>query len=288
MIRSMTAFARSEADLGPQQAVWELRTVNHRYLEVNPRLPEGYRGLESHLRERAREMLQRGKLDATLRLSDNGGDGGSLRLDHDLVRSLVELGRESARELGTTGELPTAELLKWPGVVVTATLDAGEAQRRLQEAFDAALQELVEARGREGQALVAALEERLGGVEAGLARIKERLPEVREAFRNRLEERLGELRERVDPDRLEQEVVLLVQRADVDEELDRLATHTAEVRRVLREGGAVGRRLDFLMQEMNREANTIGSKSPDTAISQTVVDIKVLVEQLREQAQNIE
>ncbi|MFA9460487.1 YicC/YloC family endoribonuclease [Thiohalorhabdus methylotrophus] len=288
MIRSMTAFARSEADLGSQQAVWELRTVNHRYLEVNPRLPDGYRALETPVRERARGVLQRGKLDATLRLTENGGGGGRLRLDQELARSLADLGREAERELGTTGELSTAEIMKWPGVVVTATLDADEAQRRLREALDSALEGLVEARAREGQALSDALHERLDGVDAGLARIEERLPQVREAFRSRLEERLGELRERVDPDRLEQEVVMQVQRADVDEELDRLATHTAEVRRVLEEGGAVGRRLDFLMQEMNREANTIGSKSPDAAISQTVVDLKVLVEQLREQAQNIE
>jgi len=284
----MTAFARREADLGAQQAVWELRTVNHRYLEVNPRLPDGYRALETPLRERARKLLQRGKLDATLRITENAGTEGGLRMDRDLARSLVELGRESVRELGTVGELSTAEVMRWPGVVVAATLDADEAYRRLTESLEGALDELVEAREREGEALAGLLGERLEGVEAGLAAIRERLPEVREGFRARLEERLGELRERLDPDRLEQEVVLQVQRADVDEELDRLATHTAEVRRVLEEGGAVGRRLDFLMQEMNREANTIGSKSPDAAVSQTVVDLKVLVEQLREQAQNIE
>lgn len=288
MIHSMTAFGRATADLGAFEATWEVRSVNHRYLEVAPRLPEDYRSLEPAVRERVRDRLQRGKVDVTLRPGEASGAGAGLELDRGLASALVELGGRLSHELGTAGELATADILQWPGVVRAAVGNDPEAQRRLLEALDSAVGELVEARGREGTALADALGERLDGLEAGLARIRERLPEVRQGFRDRLEEKLGELRERVDPDRLEQELALAAQRMDVDEELDRLATHAAETRRTLDEGGAVGRRLDFLMQEMNREANTIGSKSADAEVSQAVVDLRVLIEQMREQAQNIE
>lgn len=288
MIRSMTAFARSTADLDAYQAVWELRTVNHRYLEINPRLPEGYRHLEPTVREQARGLLQRGKLDATLRVTEAGNGASALQLDPEVARAVTDLGTEAQHEFGTAGPLTTVDLLQWPGVVRARALEAEEAQRRLSEALETAFRDLVTAREREGESLEAMLQERLRGVEEGIAHIRERLPQVRQGFRDRLEERLGELRERVDPDRLEQELVMFLQRSDVDEEMDRLTTHVAEVRRTLEEGGTVGRRLDFLMQEMNREANTIGSKSPDAAISQAVVDLKVLIEQMREQAQNIE
>jgi uncharacterized protein (TIGR00255 family) len=284
----MTAFARRTADLDAYQAVWELRTVNHRYLEINPRLPEGYRHLEPMVREQARALLQRGKLDATLRVTEAGNGGSALQLDPEVARAVTELGTEAQHEFGTAGPLTTADLLQWPGVVRARALEAEEAQRRLTEALEAAFSDLVAAREREGESLEAMLRERLRGVEEGIAHIRERLPQVRQGFRERLEERLGELRERVDPDRLEQELVMFLQRSDVDEEMDRLITHVNEVRRTLEAGGTVGRRLDFLMQEMNREANTIGSKSPDAAISQAVVDLKVLIEQMREQAQNIE
>ncbi|HKJ71502.1 MAG TPA: YicC/YloC family endoribonuclease [Gammaproteobacteria bacterium] len=288
MIRSMTAFARAGADLEGLQATWEVRSVNHRYLEVHPRFPDGHRELEPAVRERLKARLDRGKVDVSLRLGESAAGAGRLELDRELAARLAALGRQAESELGTAGGLSTADLLQWPGVVRSAALDDSEAERRLLAALDEAVADLVAAREREGEALARVLGERLAGVEAGFARVRERLPDVRRAFRDRLEERLAELRERVDPDRLEQEVVLATQRMDVDEELDRLATHVAEARRILEEGGAVGRRLDFLMQEMNREVNTIGSKSSDAVISQVVVDLKVLVEQMREQAQNIE
>ena len=288
MIRSMTAFARAEADLKAVQATWELRSVNHRYLEIQPRLPEGYRQLEPTVREWLRGQLERGKVDVTLRLGDIARAGNGLELDRDLAARLAALADEANRELGTAGGLTTGELLQWPGVVRTPGLEEGEAQRRLQEALDRALGDLVAAREREGVALAQAMRERLETVEGGVATIRRRLPEVRQALRERLEGRLQELRQQVDPDRLEQELVLATQRMDVDEELDRLATHVGETRRVLEAGGPCGRRLDFLMQEMNREANTIGSKSSDPEVSQTVVDLKVAIEQMREQAQNIE
>ncbi|MEF8792498.1 YicC/YloC family endoribonuclease [Thiohalorhabdus sp.] len=288
MIRSMTAFARAEADLEAVQATWELRSVNHRYLEIQARLPEGYRQLEPTVRERVRAQLERGKVDVTLRLGDITRDSGGLELDQGLAASLVALADEANRKLGTAGGLTTADLMQWPGVVRTPVLEESEAERRLQEALDRALSDLVAAREREGAALARAMQERLEAVEAGLASIRRRLPEVRQALRERLQGRLAELQQQVDPERLEQELVLATQRMDVDEELDRLATHVGETRRVLDAGGACGRRLDFLMQEMNREANTIGSKSSDPEVSQTVVDLKVAIEQMREQAQNIE
>ncbi len=288
MIRSMTAFARAGADLGPYQAIWELRTVNHRYLDILPKLPEGYRDLEPEIRERVRTRLERGKLEVSLRVAETEGEAGFLELDHQLAGSLVELGREAARELGTIGNLSTGELLQWPGVVRPRSVDVEEVRRRLLEALDAALGDLIGVREREGQALARLMGDRLDGMDAGVSRIRGRLPAVREAFRGRLQERLAELQERLDPDRLEQEVAYLAQRSDIAEELDRLETHLGEARRVLAAGGAVGRRLDFLLQEMHREVNTVGAKSPDAEVSQTVVDLKVLVEQMREQAQNIE
>ena len=288
MIRSMTAFARAEAELGPVRAVWELRTVNHRYLDIRPRLPEDYRFLDPTVRERAQIRLERGKLDTDLRLETGGDGAGGLTLDADRARALVELGEQVRAELGTAGALATGELLAWPGVVQTAAPAPATTQQALADALDAALDKLVAGREREGEAMEAAIRSRLEAMDGGLDRVRERLPEVRTAFRQRLADRLGELGERLDSDRLEQEMVLATQRMDVDEETDRLATHIQEVGRILEEGGACGRRLDFLFQEMQREVNTIGSKSPDAAIGQTVVDMKVLVEQLREQAQNIE
>lgn len=288
MIRSMTGFAQASVDLESVRGAWELRSVNHRHLEIRPRLPEGYGDLEPMVREMLGAALDRGKVDIALRLETGRGAGLGLELDRDLARRLSEMGREVAREAGSSGGLSAQEILQWPGVVRAAAPDPEETRRKLGEALQEALGELVAAREREGAALAEALRSRVGKVEEEAERIRTRLPEVRKGLRERLERTLGDLADRLAPDRLEQEVILQVQRSDVDEEMDRLTAHIQELRRILEEGGPIGRRLDFLLQEVNREANTIGSKSPDAEVSRSVVEMKVLIEQMREQAQNIE
>jgi uncharacterized protein (TIGR00255 family) len=284
----MTAFGRSQTASGADLLVWELRSVNHRYLDIHPRLPEGFRELEPTVREQVRGRIARGKVDVTLRRLEGQGGSGSLDLDEERAAAVVALGNRVSREHGTPGGLTTGEVLQWPGVVVEGGGGADEALEQARSALGEALDELMAAREREGAALAQAIEERLQGVADQVTVIRERLPEVRENYRQRLRERLQELAGSVDPERLEQELVLFAQRIDVDEELDRLDTHVAAVRESLQQGGAVGRRLDFLMQELNREANTIGSKSADGTVSQAAVDLKVLIEQMREQVQNIE
>jgi uncharacterized protein (TIGR00255 family) len=251
-------------------------------------LPEGFRELEPEIRHQLRERLGRGKVDVTLRRLEGRGDSAGLDLDDDMAAAVVALGNRISREHGAPGGLTTGEVLQWPGVVVAAGGSDEETLQAARGGLEEALAELVTIREREGEALSAAIRERLAGVEEQVAAVRDRLPEVREAYRQRLRDRLAELAGSVDPERLEQELVLFAQRIDVDEELDRLETHVAAVREALDQGGAVGRRLDFLMQELNREANTIGSKSADGAVSQAAVDLKVLIEQMREQVQNIE
>ncbi len=288
MIHSMTGFSQARADLESGWATWELRSVNHRYLEISPRLPEGFRYLEPMIREIVGHALRRGKVDVSLRFGAQGEGGRGLELDHELVHKLIKMGGEVARELGTGQDLSAGELLQWPGVVRTVSLDPERIQHRLRDALEAATEGLVMDRQREGKALLQALVSRIEALEGLVERICDRLPEVRKGLRERLEWALADLGERLEPDRLEQELVLQIQRRDVDEEVDRLKTHQGEVRRILEKGGPVGRRLDFLLQEMNREANTIGSKVPDAHVSQAGVEVKVVLEQMREQAQNVE
>lgn len=284
----MTAFARTQVDLGAEQAIWELRTLNHRYLDLSIRLPEGYRDWEPIVRERAQAWIQRGKLEATLRIVAGEVEPARLELNQELAATLVALSQTVAREYGTVGGLETAQLMQWPGVVVPPRIERETAQEQILDGFESALGQVVAARQREGEVLATSLSERLEGMSERTESIRNRLPEVKSAYRKRLVQRLAELEERLDPERLEQELVFFAQRSDITEELERLEAHLAEAHRVLQTGGVVGRRLDFLMQEMHREANTIGSKSPDTEIVQTVVDLKVLIEQMREQIQNLE
>jgi uncharacterized protein (TIGR00255 family) len=286
MIRSMTAYASAETT-GPAGTLsCELRTVNHRYLELSPRLPDDLRSFESQLRERIAAKLSRGKLDITVRrTSDSRID--SLQVNNALLARLSELNLDmAARFPGLHVEF--TELLRFPGVLQQNAIDPESQQAALFDVLDRALDALTATREREGEKLAEILRDKLDSIERVVADVRGWMPQIRAALRTRLETRLADLRQPVEPGRLEQELVLQITRTDVDEELDRLSTHIGESRRVLGLKEPVGRRLDFLMQEFNREANTLGSKSVDARSTNAAVELKVLIEQMREQVQNIE
>jgi uncharacterized protein (TIGR00255 family) len=286
MIRSMTAYASAETT-GPAGTLsCELRTVNHRYLELSPRLPDDLRSFESLLRERIAAKLSRGKLDITVRrTSDSRSE--SLQVNNALLARLSELNLDmAARFPGLHVEF--TELLRFPGVLQQNAIDPDSQQAALFDVLDRALDALTATREREGEKLAEILRDKLDSIERVVADVRGWMPQIRAALRARLEARLADLKQPVEPGRLEQELVLQITRTDVDEELDRLSTHIGESRRVLGLKEPVGRRLDFLMQEFNREANTLGSKSVDARSTNAAVELKVLIEQMREQVQNIE
>lgn len=288
MIRSMTAFARLEQEHPWGSLVWELRSVNHRYLDVTVRMPEELRQLEQEVRQRVARGLRRGKVECNLRYQPAASGPGALELDMNLVRELTRLSREVDEQIFNPAPVSAFELMRWPGVVRTPKAEWEELSAAVLGLFGKTLAQLVETRTREGATIAAFLTQRLEDMAPQVARVREALPQVLEDNRRRLRERLAELAGEVDPDRVEQELLLFANRIDVAEELDRLDTHQAEVRRVLTRDEAVGRRLDFLMQELNREANTLSSKSAATTVTQAAVELKVLIEQMREQVQNVE
>ncbi len=288
MIRSMTAFARSERTEDWGTAYWELRSVNNRYLDVSPRLPEEMRAIESAVRERVRGRLSRGKVDCTLRLSLDTESDASLELNLNLARRVAEATREIDALLHDPARVSAIDVLRWPGVVQTRSPDIDTLGKAVLELLDEALGGLVTTREREGQHITGLLTQRCDEIQAIVGNVRERLPEVLEACRQRLRDRLAEFAEQLNEERLEQEMAMVAQKTDVAEELDRLDAHVKEVQRVVDKEQPAGRRLDFLMQELNREANTLGSKSIDTETTRASVDLKVLIEQMREQIQNVE
>jgi uncharacterized protein (TIGR00255 family) len=283
----MTAFARTDRHLEGASLAWEIRSVNHRYLEVSPRLPDALRSLENPVRERLRQRLARGKVDVTLRYQTDDSDP-CLELNEPLVKQIAEAARRAGDMVLHAGQVNPLELLRFPGVLNTRELDVDILHASALALLDEALDALLDTRAREGAQMAKMIEERLDGIEVQTARVRQALPAIRDALRERLRRRVQEVIESPDHDRLEQELVLAAQKMDVDEELDRLATHVTEVRRVVQKGGQIGRRLDFLMQELNREANTLASKSVDAETTAAAVELKVLIEQMREQIQNIE
>lgn len=286
MIRSMTAFASAESGGSSGALSCELRTVNHRYLELSPRLPDELRSLESALRERIAAKLSRGKVDVTVRFNADA-QRESLQVNDALLQQLSALNHDLVSRFPGM-QTQFTELLRFPGVLQRETVDPEAQQAALFDVLDRALDALAATREREGAKLEQVLRGRLDAIERIVAQVREWMPEIRAALRARLEARLADLKQPADPGRLEQELLLQVTRSDVDEELDRLATHITETRRVLGLKEPVGRRLDFLMQEFNREANTLGSKSVDARSTNAAVELKVLIEQMREQVQNIE
>jgi uncharacterized protein (TIGR00255 family) len=287
MVHSMTAFARTELAGSNGTLSWELRSVNHRYLEPQLRLPEAFRDLESSVRDALRQGLSRGKVECTLRF-DDGSAGQALNVDRQRAAQLVAAAETIADLIKQPAALNPLEILAWPGVLVAAASDPQALNAAALKLFTEALSELKNGRGREGAELAKLLNERLDGIDGEVANLRELVPQMLASQRQKILERCREMQTELDPQRLEQEMVLLAQKSDVAEELDRLSTHVSEVRRVLKAGGAAGRRLDFLMQELNREANTLGSKAFDTRSTQAAVSLKVLIEQMREQVQNIE
>jgi uncharacterized protein (TIGR00255 family) len=284
----MTAFARETATGDQGALTWELRSVNHRFLEAYVRLPEELRAMEPAVRERLSARLGRGKLDCSLRFSPAAGAGGSLRLNRRYLEQILAAGREVETLLGQPAEPNAFDLLRWPGVIQEQEVDTGPLQEQALALLERTLDSLVTTREREGARLSGMITERCEGLDRCVVAVRERMPQVLAEVRRRIQERLEEVRGELDPTRLEQEIALLAQRLDVDEEMDRLAAHVAEVRAVLKGNRPVGRRLDFLMQELNREANTLGSKSSDVEVTRLAVDMKVLIEQMREQVQNVE
>jgi uncharacterized protein (TIGR00255 family) len=288
MARSMTGFARREARGDFGVLVWEVRSVNHRYLDMSLRLPEELRALESECRERIAAQVKRGKLDGQLRFEPAAGGRASLQVDEDRARAVGNALAQVAGIVGAAGAVNPSEVLRWPGVVSEPELDVDAVAQAVVKLLDQTLTDLLAARGREGERTAAVLRDRAAEITKIVGELRKKQGAMLDALRDKLRARVEELKVTVDPQRLEQELVMVAQRLDVAEELDRLGSHLKEFGDTLKSGDAVGRRLDFLMQEFNREANTLGSKSQDAAITQQVVDLKVLIEQMREQVQNLE
>ena len=287
MIYSMTAFARTEIKAEWGTAVWEVRSVNQRFLESYFRLPEQFRSLEPVLRERFRKHLQRGKVECALRFTPNEGAVGKLSLNEELAKQLLHAA-DWVQSHGQSSGVNPVDILRWPGVIAAEETDMDSIQADILKAFDDNLKDFIEARSTEGENLKQMIEQRLSAIDEEAEKVKGRMPEIIQWQKDKILSRFEEAKLELEEGRIEQEMILLAQKVDVAEELDRLNSHVSETRKILNKGGACGRRLDFMMQEFNRESNTLGSKSIHTDITQSAVELKVLIEQMREQIQNIE
>jgi uncharacterized protein (TIGR00255 family) len=287
MIQSMTAYARIEHKAQWGTASWEIRSVNQRYLETYLRLPEQFRSFEPVLRDRLRKRLNRGKVEVNLRYDFTDTNSNELQLNQDLAKQLLSAANWLKQEAGQ-GELSLTDVLRWPGVLSSAEQDMDAIGAELLSVFDKAIDQFIEARGREGSAIKDMLTTRLDAVMEQVNIVREHMPTVMQYQRDKLTNRLADIQGELDPARIEQEMVLLAQKQDVAEEMDRLEAHVTEARRILKKGGSEGRRLDFMMQEFNRESNTLASKSISAEITSAAVELKVLIEQMREQIQNVE
>ncbi len=288
MTRSMTAFARQEHEGEWGSLIIELRTVNSRFLEINPRVADELRQYENKVRNAINARLSRGKVDCTIRYKAPEIGETTIKINIALAKELAHATRELDSIIYNPSPVSAFELLKWPGVIEPPSTDPEALLKALEYAIIKALDDLDEGRLREGEKLKTIIEQRIDAIGEVVNNVTTRLPEVLQKSRERLHSRLAELTQEVNQERIEQEMVILAQKLDVDEELDRLKTHMSEVKHILKQNKPVGRRLDFLMQELNREANTLGSKSIDIETTQASIDLKVLIEQMREQIQNIE
>ncbi len=287
MIRSMTAYARRETKGSWGSAAWELRSVNQRYLETYIRLPEQFRSLEPVIRERIRQRLTRGKIECNLRFDADPSTQTDLILNEQLARQLVKAANWVKMQ-SDEGEINPVDILRWPGVMSAQEQDLDAITVELLAALDTTIDDFITARESEGTALKALIEQRLEGVSNEVINVRARMPEVLKWQRERLVAKLEEAEVQLESNRLEQELVMMAQRIDVAEELDRLEAHVRETYNILQKKEAVGRRLDFMMQEFNRESNTLASKSINADITTSAIELKVLIEQMREQIQNIE
>ncbi|MGV3002168.1 YicC/YloC family endoribonuclease [Vibrio sp. E150_018] len=288
MIYSMTAYARKEIKSDWGNAVWEIRSVNQRYLETYFRLPEQFRGLEPILRERFRRRLARGKVECHLRFEANTKAQSALNINEDLAKQVIQAANQVMSLTGEDSRINPFQVMNWPGVMEAPEQDMDAIQKELLEAFEDAMTDFIEARGREGANMKALIDQRLEAITAEAAKVRARMPEILQWQRDRLLNKFEEAKIELDSSRVEQELILLAQKSDVAEELDRLDSHVKEANNIMKKGGACGRKLDFMMQEFNREANTLASKSISTDVTASGVELKVLIEQMREQIQNIE
>ena len=286
MISSMTAYAQASLQTELGELTCELRSVNHRYLDIAPRMPDELRINESALREAISKKLARGRIDCFIRLKNNASNEQSLNLSasEKLNNTLSEL----HSQLPNMQAIRAIDVLRWPGILQAKDIDPATLQANLLQTLDQALDQLLENRRQEGNKINALIQQRLTTMQSVIGEVWELLPAINESYQNRLEQKLAQAKSQLDPTRLEQEMLIFMQKTDVVEELDRLKVHIEEVTTVLNTPQPAGRRLDFLMQELNREANTLGAKSQDTRLTKASVDLKVLIEQIREQVQNIE
>lgn len=287
MIRSMTAYARREIKGDWGSAAWELRSVNQRYLETYIRLPEQFRSLEPVVRERIRSRLTRGKVECNLRFDLDPGAQSTLQLNEKLAKQLVEAA-QWVKMQSDEGEINPLEVLRWPGVMLAEEQDLDAISNELLVALETALDDFISSRESEGAALKTMIEQRLDGVSAEVIKVRAQMPNILQWQRERLVSKLEDAQVQLENTRLEQELVLMAQRVDVAEELDRLEAHVKETHKIMKKEEAVGRRLDFMMQEFNRESNTLASKSINADVTTSAIELKVLIEQMREQIQNIE
>ena len=288
MIQSMTAFARESTTIDQGVLTVELRSVNHRYLDCSFKLPDGLRSMEPLLREKASAALARGKLDCMIRLQSHQTQVGDLQIDLSKLDALLEATRKIQDRLEAPAPINPLQVMQFPGIYSTPEESEEKLQKDALALFDKALKNMQQSRQREGDKLGTLVLDRLAQVETEVEATRKIMPELMQQQRERITTRIADLDMEIDHGRLEQELVYMAQKADVDEELDRLEAHIGEVRRTLKKGGPCGRRLDFLMQELNREANTLSSKSQSSTTTQNAVELKVLIEQMREQIQNIE
>ena len=288
MVHSMTAFSRQQLEREWGSLTWEIRSVNHRYLEPSVRLPENFRSLENPIRKQLRDKLYRGKIECQLRLRTLESNQIDWRLNLDLISQLTKTNSEINKIIKGDYQLSSLDILKWPGVISDQFTDEEIFNKEAMGLFEKALDDLMVVREREGESLRDALFKRIALVQGIIDSIKAKMPSIILKQKENLFTKLEDLKAEFEPARLEQEITVLAQKADVDEELDRLNSHLQEVKRVLDSSGQIGRRLDFLMQELNREANTLSSKSIVVETTQSAVELKVLIEQMREQIQNIE
>ncbi len=288
MLTSMTGFARAAAETPAGTLTCELRAVNHRFLDVQFRLPEELRGKEVELRKQIAASCKRGKVECSIHIRRSSATGAQLKLNENLVRQIGRAVEELADLLPGSRKVDPVDVLRWPGVVEEPVVDTDPLLAAAVALLNDALQSLAGMRSSEGERIAAMLESRCADILAIAKSVQKRMPKVLQAVRERQRERIDKLNIEADPARLETELALIAQKLDVDEELDRLESHISEIRTVLASSEPVGRKLDFLMQELNREANTLGSKSADTETTSAAVELKVLIEQMREQIQNVE
>jgi len=288
MAKSMTAFSYQEGSGEYGECIWEIRSVNHRYLDIHLRLPEAFRSQENHYRTQIKKRLKRGKIEATLRFTPHKKVQNEINVNEPLARALIIATRQLEAHMEKPKPITSIDVLNWPGVAQEIETNVNAALNPAIQLLDQCLDDLISTRLREGQRLSEFIFQRCDQIAEVIVQVRQRRPQMLDALRDKLLKRIHELQLTLDSNRLEQELVLLAQRFDVDEEIDRLMAHLDEINSILERDEPMGRRLDFLMQELNREANTLASKSHDSITTQAAVELKVLIEQMREQIQNLE